>query len=70
MMKCPYCSKEMAIGEARVEGETLIRSCNATWFPQEELKKRIRGNYVDLHLNAEGYYCDECMKVIGIFHGK
>lgn len=38
--------------------------------PKGELNKRIKKNWVNLKFNAEGYYCDECMKVISIFDGK
>ena len=37
---------------------------------EEELKKKVKKNYVNLKFNAEGHYCDECMKVVSIFDEK
>ncbi len=69
-MKCPYCSKEMEKGEVKVVDTTFNILSNVTWYPQEEIHKKIKRNWVNLKHKAEGYYCSECMKVVSIFDEK
>lgn len=69
-MKCPYCLKEMRKGMVKIGESTLNIFNTVTWYPDEELDKKIRKEYVRLNFNAEGYYCDECMKVVSIFDEK
>lgn len=69
-MKCPFCSKEMKSGGVKVIDSMLNIFNNVVWYPEEELKKKVKKNYVNLKFNAEGYYCDECMKVVSIFDQK
>ena len=32
--------------------------------------KKVKKNWINLKFNTEGYYCDECMKVVSIFDEK
>ena len=67
-MKCPECGKEMKKGIVEVkDGSLFLTSVMVHWFPEEEKKKMKRKNGVRLRLNAEGHYCDECMKVFAAF---
>lgn len=67
-MKCPECGNEMKKGTVVVtDGHMLIPRCIVTWVLEEEQKKFIRKNAIGLGLKAEGYYCDECMKVFAAF---
>lgn len=69
-MKCPYCGNEMQTGGVRVI-DTMFNMFNSVvWYPEEELKKKVKKNYVNLAFKGDGYYCDECMKVISIFDEK
>ena len=42
----------------------------ATWYPEESKGKIGKKGSVKLQLKAEGYYCDECMKVYSVFEEK
>ena len=70
-MRCPECGNEMKKGIVEVKdvGSILQLSTMATWYPEDEKKKKVgfRKNAVNLALSAEGYYCDECMKVFAVF---
>lgn len=66
-MNCPKCGKKMKVGEVQAVDAMLNILNQIIWYPKEDLKKRLKKNGVSLKLKAEGYYCDECMKVISIF---
>ncbi len=67
-MNCPYCSKEMRMGGVKVMDATFNIFNNVVWYPEEELKKKVKKDWVNLNFNAEGYLCEECMKVVSIFN--
>ncbi|MBQ6035252.1 MAG: hypothetical protein IJL33_07120 [Ruminococcus sp.] len=71
-MKCPECGKECRKGfiEAKEIGSITQFFTSVIWYPEDEKDKWIRNNTVHLSLHGEGYYCDECMKVIGVFDEK
>ena len=71
-MKYPECGKECRKGfiEAKDGGSLTQMFTSVIWYPEEEKKNKIRKSTVHLSLYGEGYYCDECMKVIGIFTEK
>ncbi len=67
-MKCPECGNEMKKGIVEVrDGSLFLTSLVVSWCPEEDRKKLWRKNAISLNLNAEGYYCDECMKVFAAF---
>ena len=69
-MKCPFCEKEMKKGNVRV-GDTIGNLLKVgeviTYIPEEEGGKLLLRNTINLDINAEGYYCDDCKKVIAVF---
>ena len=71
-MKCPECDNEMKKGivEAKDTGSITQFFELVSWYPEEYKDKMIKKNMVNLRLKAEGYYCDECMKVYAIFEEK
>lgn len=71
-MKCPECGNEMKKGvvEAKDTGSITQFFELVSWYPEEYKDKMIKKNMVNLRLKAEGYYCDECMKVYAIFEQK
>lgn len=67
-MNCPECGKEMKKGLVEIrDGHLLLSSVVVSWCPEEEQKKFYRKNAINLGQKAEGYYCDECMKVFAVF---
>ncbi|WP_295073966.1 hypothetical protein [Ruminococcus sp.] len=56
--------------EAKDGGSITQLFTSMIWYPEDEKDKMIRKNTVHLSLRGEGYYCDECMKAIGIFAEK
>lgn len=66
-MKCTECVNEMKKGIVEVRDGHLLPQAVVSWCPEEEKGKFIRKHAISLNLKAEGYYCDECMKVIAIF---
>lgn len=66
-MKCPECGNEMKKGVVEIRDGHLVSTVVVSWCPEEEKKKILRKNVISLRLKAEGYYCDECMKVVAIF---
>ena len=69
-MECLYCSRKMQKGGVKVIDTTLNIFNNVVWYPEQDLKKKIKKSGVNLNFNAEGYYCDECMKIVSIFNEK
>ncbi|KIR03829.1 hypothetical protein P261_02644 [Lachnospiraceae bacterium TWA4] len=71
-MKCPICGNEMKKGkvEAGTTGSITNASTSVKWFSEEELKKKFMRKGINLRINGEGYYCEECMKVVAIFDEK
>ena len=71
-MKCPECGNECKKGfvEARNAGSITQALSMATQYPEENKGKMIKKGAVNLRINAEGYYCDECMRVYAIFEEK
>jgi hypothetical protein len=41
-----------------------------SWYPEEYKGKLVKKDTVNLRLKADGYYCDECMKVYAAFEEK
>lgn len=69
-MNCPYCGKEMQKGEVQSGswgGKVLNAGEQALWIPEAECKKIVPKVSVSLKVNGEGYYCEKCAKVVGIF---
>ena len=66
-MICSSCSKEMKKGVVRLEDARMLSYSSLVWYPGDEEGKKVRKDYVDLKSKAEGYYCEECMKVLAIF---
>lgn len=68
-MKCSECGNEMKKGivEAKNAGSITNSLTLMSWYPEEYKGRMIKKHTVDFRLNAEGYYCDECMKVYAIF---
>lgn len=69
-MNCPSCGKEMQKGE--VQSVDLLTNLfshgeSALWVPEEECKKALPKTSVTLNAVGEGYYCEDCGKVVGIF---
>jgi len=71
-MKCPECGNECKKGfiEIKDAGSLTQALTMATWYPEDNKGKRIKKDGVSLQIKAEAYYCDECMKVYGIFEEK
>ena len=69
-MKCPECGNEMRRGFLEVKDTASLtqRDTMVIWYPEEEKGKFFKKDVVHLWLKAEGYYCDECMKVIAVFN--
>ncbi len=69
-MKCPYCEKEMEKGEVQIGDiiEARLKTGGPVrWISEKECKKLLPKRTVPLTGKAEGYYCNQCQKVIGIF---
>ena len=68
-MKCPVCGNECRKGLVEVKNAASLTQLTTvvSWFPEEQKNKFIRKDTVTLPLNAEGYYCEECMKVFAVF---
>ena len=64
-MKCPECGNELKKGviEAKEAGSLTQWLTMLTWHPEEYKGKLVKKNTINLRLKADGYYCDECMKV-------
>ena len=69
-MKCPYCEEDMEKGEVQI-GDIIDARLNTggpvLWIPKDDCKKLLPKKTVSLIGRAEGYYCRECAKVVGIF---
>lgn len=69
-MKCPYCGKEMKKGKVKIGdtiGNLLKAGEVATYIPEEECGKLLPKNTLNLDINAEGFYCESCKKVVAVF---
>lgn len=69
-MKCPYCERDMEKGEVQIGDafQALLKSGGPVlWVPQNDCKKFLPKKTVSLIGNAEGYYCEQCAKVVAIF---
>ena len=70
-MKCPLCGKEMKKGKVKV-GDAIGNFFKAgelvTYIPEEECGKVLPKDTLNLDVNAEGYYCDTCKKVVAVFN--
>ena len=55
-MKCPYCDKEMENGEVKVVDTMFNMVSNLGWYPENEIKKMVKKNYVNLKFKGAGYY--------------
>lgn len=68
-MKCPNCNIDMTKGvlEANTLGSLTQMGTMMKWCPIDEKGKKNRKESIELSLHGEGYYCDTCMKVYGIF---
>ena len=64
-MICPECGRELEKGiiEAKDAGSLTQSLTMVCWYPEEYKNKMFKKN-------AEGYYCDECMKVFASFEEK
>lgn len=71
-MNCPECGKEMKKGivEAKDAGSITQSFTMMSWYPDKDKGKIIKKDTVNLRLRADGYYCDECMKVFAAFEEK
>ena len=69
-MKCPHCGNEMKKVKVKVGdaiGNLLKVGVVVTYIPQEEGNKMFLNNTINLDINAEGYYCEDCRKVVAVF---
>lgn len=69
-MNCLYCGKEMQKGEVQSGywgGKFFDKGEHALWIPEAECEKMVPKTSVSLKVNGEGYYCEACGKVVGIF---
>ena len=71
-MKCPKCGDECKKGIVIVkDAGSLTQSLTMiNWYPEENNGKIRKKDAVSLRLKAEGYYCEECMKVYSAFDEK
>jgi len=71
-MKCPECGNECIKGfvEIKDAGSLTQALTMATWYPEENKAKKIKRDGIDLQIKADGYYCEECMKVYVVFEEK
>lgn len=69
VMKCPECGRAMKKGFVEVVDLThpIVPMVAVSFCPNEDKGKIIRKHAISLKLNAEGYYCDKCEKVVAIF---
>lgn len=47
-MNCPYCLKEMKKGGVKVIDTSNNMYSSVLWYPEEELNKKIKINWVEL----------------------
>jgi len=69
-MNCPYCGDEMKKGEVQTGSAVnrMLRSGDSVlWIPEEDCAKIIPKKTINLATVAEGYYCEQCVKVVAIF---
>lgn len=69
-MNCPYCSEEMIKGGVKVDDRRGNILNSVTWYPEEELNKKVKDDWINLKLYGEGYLCERCMRVVSIFEIK
>ena len=71
-MKCPECGSECKKGFVEVKNAgSLTQSLTvAAWYPEENKGKMFKKDIIALRRKAEGYYCEECMKVYAVFEEK
>jgi hypothetical protein len=71
-VKCPECGNKLKKGvvEAKSAGSLTQSLTMVSWYPEEYKGKLVRKDIVHLKLTADGYYCDECMKVYAAFEEK
>lgn len=71
-MECPNCRKECKKGfiESRTAGSVTQSLNMVNWYPKDSQGKLIKKNSINLKINSEGHYCDECMKIYAIFEEK
>ena len=71
-MKCPQCGNECKKGAIVINnaGSLTQALTMATWYPEDTNGKLIKKEAVNLCIKAEGYYCEECMKVYAVFEEK
>lgn len=48
----------------------LFKGGNVIWIPEKDSKKMIPKNTINLYGIAEGYYCNQCIKVVAIFEDR
>lgn len=69
-MKCPYCGEDMTRGfvELRESLDVFNLGIGTTisWMPEDERKKIVRKNAVNLNTKGEGYYCERCRKAVAV----
>lgn len=70
--KCPFCNGELKEGivETLTAGSLLNTNTLVRFFPKDEENKMIKRNAIQLRISGNGYYCEECMKVIAVFEEK
>jgi hypothetical protein len=70
-MKCPECGNELKKGVVEATNtSSLLTFTMVSWYPEEYNGKFVKKDAVHLKLKADGYYCDECMKVYATFEEK
>ncbi len=69
-MNCPYCGEDMKRGYVEVrDGSEFIKlgiGIVVSWMPEDERKKIVRKNAVNLNTKGEGYYCEKCRKAVAL----
>lgn len=66
-MNCPYCSREMKKGFVKVNDNRFNLHNTVTWYPEEEIDKKVKEDWVSLKLEGDGHLCEECMRVVSVF---
>lgn len=68
-MKCPYCEKELIQGKIKLyaTGSLLVEHYATIKFVfDDDSRKTLKGD--QFYTEPEGYYCDDCKKIVACFN--
>ena len=70
--KCPFCNGELKQGivEAMTVWSLLNTNTLVRFLEKEDENKIIKKSAIKLNIRGDGYYCEECMKVVAVFKEK